>query len=168
MNTLVINLLNQQATCSNFMLRTVKWAPHNVPQKWMRPRGLWPWGIQIGAFGVHETYFSNMNFHFFNRPHAAFPFSCTQWKGSPQLTSKVNETKGCMTMGHSNWTICSPWTQFLQYEFHFINRPHAAFPFSCIQWNGHHSDHTMYPKVNDTKGYMTLGHSNWTICNQWN
>ena len=26
---------------------------------------------------------------------------------SVQLTSKVNDTKGCRTLGHSNWTILS-------------------------------------------------------------
>ena len=50
---------------------------------------------------------------------------------------KVNDTKGCMTLGHSNWTICSPQNQFFKCKFHFINKPHEAFPFSCMQRKGH-------------------------------
>ena len=50
-------------------------------QKWMRHRGFWPWGIQIGPF---ET-----------------------WKWGKRNHPKVNETQGFLTLGHSNWTICS-------------------------------------------------------------
>ena len=55
-----------------------KRAPHNGPQKWMRPRGVWPWGIQIGPFAVNKTYFCKVDFHFINNHMQEFPFpACT-------------------------------------------------------------------------------------------
>ena len=51
---------------------------HNRPQKWMSPRGARPWSIQIGPFAIHKNYFCKRNFHFFNKPNAAFLFSCIQ------------------------------------------------------------------------------------------
>ena len=47
---------------------------HSLPWKCMTPRELWPSAIQIGAFGVQETYFWKVNFHFVNVPHEAVPF----------------------------------------------------------------------------------------------
>ena len=46
-------------------------------------KGVCPWGIQIGPFAVHETYFCKMDFHFINRPDAAFPLSCITVKWTP-------------------------------------------------------------------------------------
>ena len=80
-----------------------------------------PRAFKLDHLQSKETYFSRMDFHFFNRPQAAFPFSWIQWKGTPQWTPKVSDTKGCMTLGHSNWTICSPRNLFLQ----------NGFPLSC-------------------------------------
>ena len=94
-----------------------KGTPKYGSHKWLTPKGVWPWGTQIGPFAVHKTYFCKMNFHFINRPHAAFPFSCIQWNGHPTMYPIVSDTKGCMTLGHSNWTICSPRNLFLQNEF---------------------------------------------------
>ena len=34
-------------------------------------------------------YYGFMNFHFFNRLHAAYPFSCIQWNGHPTARSLV-------------------------------------------------------------------------------
>ena len=59
---------------------TPQWTP-----KVNDTRGVWPWGIQIGPFGVQETYFCKVNFHFINRPDAAFPFSCILWNGHPTM-----------------------------------------------------------------------------------
>ena len=86
-------------------------------QKWMTLRGVWPWGIQIGPYGVQKTYFCKVNFHFINRPHAAFPFSCIQRKGHPSVETKSDDTKGCRTLGHSIWNNLSPQNIFLQSEF---------------------------------------------------
>ena len=46
-----------------------------------------------------------------------FPFPAYCEMDTPQCTPKVNSTKGYMTLGHSNWTICSPQNLFLQNEF---------------------------------------------------
>ena len=96
-------------TCSSSLfLHPGKRAPYIGPQKWMTPRGVWPWGIQIRPFAVHEAYFWKLIFHFINSHMQDFPFPACREKGTPQWTPKVNDTKGCMTLGHSNWTICSP------------------------------------------------------------
>ena len=77
----------------------------------------------------------------------------------------VMTAKGCLSLGHSNWTICSPGNLFLKSKFPLFKKPHAAFPFHACRWKG-----TPYwtPKVNGKKGCMTLGHSNWAICSPRN
>ena len=102
--------LYSQATCSSSLfLHQVKWAPLSKPQKWMTPRGVWLWDIQIRSFAVYETYFCKMNFHFLNKPHAAFPFSCMQRKGHPTVNPKSEWHQG----------VCNPGAF----------KPHATFPF---------------------------------------
>ena len=65
---------------------------------------------------IHKTYFCSLNFHF--KPDAGFPFSSMQKKGRTlQWIPKVSNTKGCMTLGHSNWTIRSSQDLFLQLKF---------------------------------------------------
>ena len=71
-----------------------KRAPYNGPQKWMTKRGVWPLAIQIRSFAVHETYFCQMDFHFINKPHAAFPFSCIQRKRAPHSGPKSEWHQG--------------------------------------------------------------------------
>ena len=102
----------------------------------MTPSEVCLWVIQIGQFATNKTYFCKTDFHFFNRPHAAFPFPASREKGNPQWTPKVSDTKGCMTLGYSNWPICSQQNLFLKPQFHLINKPHAAFPFSCMLRKG--------------------------------
>ena len=46
-----------------------------------------------------------------------FPFPAYSGKGTPQLTLKVGDTRGCMTLGHSNWTTYTPQNLFLQNAF---------------------------------------------------
>ena len=53
----------------------MKRTPHNVTKKWMSPRGVWPWDIQIGPFGIHKIYICNMNFYLL-ASHMHNPFSC--------------------------------------------------------------------------------------------
>ena len=72
---------NSQATCSiSLSQHARKWALHNGHHKWITPSSVWPWGIQIGQFAGHETYFWKTNFHFMNESHTLFLCSCTQWK----------------------------------------------------------------------------------------
>ena len=40
---------------------------------------------------------------------------------------------GCMTLGHSNWTISSPWKIYFENKF---NKPYAAFPFPAYRGKG--------------------------------
>ena len=51
--------------------------------------------------------------HFWGMIESALFAACRE-KGSLKHTPKVNGTKGCMTLEHSNWTICNSWKQFLQ------------------------------------------------------
>ena len=99
----------------SLFLHTVKSSLHSGPQKWVTPRGVWPWGIQVGPFAVHKTYFCKVNFHFITSQMQHFPFLHAE-KGL-QWTPWVVDTKGCKTLGHSSWTICSPKNLFLPNEF---------------------------------------------------
>ena len=65
----------------------------------MAPRVAWPWGIQIGPFGIHETYLSHINFHLINKSHAAFPFSCIPRKGQPTVDPKTEWHQGSCDAG---------------------------------------------------------------------
>ena len=97
-------------------------------------------------------------------------------------SSKVNDTKGFLTLGHSNWNICGLLTWFRSANFSPFypashNKPFPAiqdFPterrkldgVSCVRspfvllWYGGKGNSL---KVNETKVFPTLGHSNWTI-----
>ena len=45
------------------------------------PRGAWPWGIQVGPYGVNKTYFCEINFHNFITSHMQhFPFPACREK----------------------------------------------------------------------------------------
>ena len=90
-----------------------------------------------------------------------------QGNGHPtvELTLKVNETKRCMTLAHSNGIICSPLNLFSTGKFPLFRKPDAAFPSPACREKGI-SQLTL--KVNETKGCMTLAHSNWTICSPLN
>ena len=83
-----------------------------------------------------QNLFYTNKFPLFNRPHAAFPFSCIQRKGHLTVDPKSEWEKVCMTLGHSNWTIWSQLNLILENKFPLFNRPHAAFPYSCMQRKG--------------------------------
>ena len=105
-----------EARCSiSLFLQAEKWTLHCRPQRWMRPWGVLPWGIQIGPFAVHIFYFSKVIFHFFKGLMQHIPFPACKAMDSPLKTPKVNET----TFLHSNWTICSPQVAYFSKEiFH--------------------------------------------------
>ena len=64
-----------------------------------------------------------MNSHYFNWPHAEFPFSYIRRKGQPQWTPKVNESKGCMTPGMENSrTSSSPCPGAFELDLFFTNK----------------------------------------------
>ena len=89
-----------------------------------------------------------------------FLFPACRGKGTPYWTRKINGINGWMTLGHLNWTICSPQNLFTTVKFPLFQKSDAAFLFSCMQGNGHSK--IWIPKVTDIKGCTTLGHSNWT------
>ena len=93
-------------------------------------------------------------FPLFQKSDAAFPFSCIQGKGHSKMDPNVSETMGSMTMGHSNWTICSLQNLFCVGKFPLFQKPDAAYPFSCMQGKGHSK---IDPKVSETMGSMTWG-----------
>ena len=77
------------------------------------------------------------NFHFFNRPHAAFPFSCMQRKGTPYSgPQKWMTARGVWPWGIQIGPFAVYETYFCKMNFHFIHKSHAAFPFSCMQRKG--------------------------------
>ena len=48
-------------------------------------------------------------------------------------TPEVKEVKGCMTLGDSNWTICSPQNLFSRSKFPLFKDPDSAFPFPACR-----------------------------------
>ena len=79
---------------------------------------------------------------------------------------KVNETQGFLSLGHSRWTTCGLLNWFCPIKCPpFCHASHNK-PFlyygeaaGAENWNGNSK------KINETQGFMTLGHSNWTIWN---
>ena len=144
----------------------MKWTPHNVPEKWMTTMGIWPWGTRIGPIAFHETYFFTMNFHFINRPHEALPFSCIQWDEDPTMYPKSEWHQGVYYPGafklyhfESTKPIFAKWISTL------LTGQMQQFPFPAYS---EMDTQKFTPKVNSTKGCMTLGHSSWTICSPRN
>ena len=96
------------------------------------------------------------------------------WKWGKGNHPKVNETEGFLTLEHSNWTICSLLIWFCSKEFPPFYQASHNNPFLIIPERGSkeaagaENGKVNSPKVNDTKGCVTSGHSNWTICSLWN
>ena len=81
-------------TCTiSLFLHAVKRVAFSGPQKCMTPRGLWPWGIQIGPFRVHKTHFVYLDLLFITNHMQHFPFPASREKGTAQNTQKVSYTK---------------------------------------------------------------------------
>ena len=60
-----------------------------------------------------------------------FPFPAYSEMDTPQCTPKVNSTKGWMTLGHSNWIICSPHNLFMQKWISRISHMRHFFVAAC-------------------------------------
>ena len=86
------------------------------------------------------------------------------------IHSKVIETQGSLTFGHSNWTISSLLSWFCSKNFKpFFPAPHNK-PFHITPQRGgkegsgaENGEKGNHPKVNETHGFLTQRHSNWTI-----
>ena len=92
-------------------------------------------------------------------------------KESPQIEWEY-ETQGFLTMGHSNWTICSLLNWFCSKEFPPIYLLYWERPFLITPERGRSRGWKWKKrnslKVDETQGFLTLGHSNWTICSLLN
>ena len=73
-------------------------------------------------------------------------------------TPKLNETEGFGCLGHSNWTIYSPLSQFCSKQFSTFSpsywQANSYYPRGLIMGKGESPN----PRIE------CLGHSNWTIC----
>ena len=152
--------LCKQAGCiCNISLSCMQSKWYIGSQKWMMPRGT-PWGIQIGAVGARKKYSWKVYFPFINKLHAAFSFSCMQRKGDP----KRHLYQGVYYPGTFNLDqldLMQPiWERSI---FTLLTSHMQEFPFfkekGTLQ---------LIPKVTATRGYMTMGYSNWTSRSSWN
>ena len=106
--------------------------------------------------------FWKINFHFHNKPHAAFPFPACRERDTLHWNPKVNYIKGYSTSlflmqrnGHPTVDPKSEWGAWpcgINLHFiKFINKPHAEFPFSCMQRRGDSTVHSAWtPKVQNS------------------
>ena len=93
-------------------------------------------------------------------PHASVLWGKDRHEQATHQCSGWCRTKGFLIPGRSNWTICSLLSRFCS----------KSFPTS-LYW-GVQFLITLEPKmrkgihstVNETQGFLYLGHSNWTIC----
>ena len=89
-------------------------------------------------------------------------------KGNPP---NVNETQGFLTLGHLNWTNCSllgslchknvPSLYLSWWELPFLITAERGRKEGAGAENGGKGNP---PNVNETQGFLTLGHLNWTNC----
>ena len=130
-------LLGQVPSCKSIDNTVKRFSVLLTPQSVVK----WPTNIRI--FGYSNELWNGRIFAHSNflgtciRPPFIRVHPVCREKGTPQWTPKFNDIKGCMTLRHSNWTICSTLNIKSQNEFPLFNSPHAAFPFSCMQRKGH-------------------------------
>ena len=84
------------------------------------------------------------------------------WENFP--SPNMDDTEGFQCLGHSNWTIYGPLSPFYSDIF-------PTFSLSSCGANSYYSrglimGKGIHPtsKLDETKGFQWLGHSNWTIC----
>ena len=91
------------------------------------------------------------------------------YRGLNGKWGKVDETQGFLTLGHSNWTIFSLLNQFcfkkIPTSYPASNNKPFLYTVQRRRKEGAGAENGKgnFPKVNDTKRCMTLGHLNWTI-----
>ena len=106
----------------------------------MPPRGVWPWGIQIGPLAVYKTYFYKEDFHFNNKSRAAFPFSCMPRKGQPHsgqafyISSRFGLPIDLLLYGRTGYGKCeqppTEWSPRGNFNLDYLNT-------SSSELNGH-------------------------------
>ena len=92
------------------------------------------------------------------------------WKWEKENPPKVNETQWFLDLGHTNWTICSLLSRFCPKKI-----PTFCLSYWEVQYlitprerkegrsRGGKWEKGNPPKVNETQGFLDLGHTNWTI-----
>ena len=58
---------------------------------------------------------------------------CMHGKSTDSCTPDVINSKRCVTLGNSNWTICSPHNLFSMSKFPLFHKSDAAFPFPACK-----------------------------------
>ena len=119
---------------------------------------------QICSVEVNWIPMLQINFHIFDKPHAAFPFSCIQKKGHLNSGHKINDVRGCMSLDNQIGSYAIHISYFWKINFHFFNKPHAGFPFFCIHRKGHL---TVATEVNDIWGCTALDNQISLVLVHW-
>ena len=105
----------------------------------MRQRGFWPWSIQTGPFAACKSNCVPKNFYFFPHPPRCLYTASSHKKqflyygerGRKEASRlqigtgnsiKGSETRGFLTLEHSNWTICRLLSRFC-YKFFPLFHP---------------------------------------------
>ena len=103
---------------------------------WMRLRGFSAWGIQTGQLAALWAPFVLKFFQLFHF-HTGEPILITpeanNGKRENLTTPNMDDTNGFQCLGPSNWTICSPLSQFCPEHFP---------TFSLSYWGAH----SYYPR----------------------
>ena len=87
--------------------------------------------VDLGAGGPVSLE-GDVNFHFINKPHAAFSFSCVQKKGNLPMDPKSEWHQGVWPWGIQIGSNAIYKTNFWNVNFLVISQPHGAFSFTCI------------------------------------
>ena len=86
------------------------------------------------------------------------------------IHSKMDETQWFMYLGHSNWTIHSLLSRFCSkkvspFYLSYWERSNFLLPQKKeeMKQQGQKMGKGIHSKIDETQGFMHLGHSNWTI-----
>ena len=116
---------------------------------------LGPYRQCSGRFEDHKTYLWKYYSSLFTGHMQQFLFlRILQRIGHPTVDPKSWWHQWYMTLGLLIGPFGVHETYFLKNKLFFFSRSHAAFPLSCIQWNGHP---TMYPKHEWRQGVYEQG-----------
>ena len=107
--------------CSNSLfLHAEKETLYTGPQEWITARVVWPWGNQVGSFGVHETYFWEVNLHFINKLYAALPFPAYRESDILQCSDPKGQEWMIPTQGPNGAKSCAIWQRSWLHLIFFI------------------------------------------------
>ena len=142
-----------------------KGTPYNGPKSGWHQGVYDPGAFKLDHLESTKAIFARWISTFLTGHMQQFPFLHAEERDTLQWTQKWTTPRVVWPWGIRIGSFGVYKTYFCKMNFHFFNRPHASVPFSCMQRKGHP---TMDPKKDDPKGYMSPGHSNWTICSPQN